>query len=199
MIQRYVKGWLISLMLFGAVAAMTIALAKEPNMLIDDFSRADLVSPLGTMWRSISDQVMGGVSQGKVSRCATEDSPCLRLTGDVSLENNGGFIQASLDLTEDGSALDASSFKGIRLVVRGNEETYGLHLRTGDVTRPWQSYRTEFSAEKDWNVVELPFSNFLPHRIDAPLNTHKLRRLGLVAIGRAFHADLSVKRLEFYR
>jgi len=168
-------------------------------MLIDDFSRADLVSPLGTMWRSISDQVMGGVSQGKVSRCATEDSPCLRLTGDVSLENNGGFIQASLDLTEDGSALDASSFKGIRLVVRGNEETYGLHLRTGDVTRPWQSYRAEFCAETDWEVVELPFSNFLPHRIDVPLNTRKLRRLGLVAIGRQFHAELSVKRLEFYR
>jgi hypothetical protein len=35
--------------------------------------------------------------------------------------------------------------------------------------------------------------------IDVPLNTQKLRRLGLIAIGRQFHADLSVKRLEFYR
>lgn len=178
---------------------MTIALAEEQTMLIDDFSRADLVSPLGTKWRSISDQVMGGVSQGKLARFDAEDGPCLRLTGDVSLDNNGGFIQASLDLTEDVSALDVSSFRGIRLVVRGNEEQYGLHLRTSDVTRPWQSYRARFSAERDWKVVVLPFSNFLPHRIDIPLNTHKLRRLGLVAIGRSFHADLSVKRLEFYR
>ena len=125
----------------GATAAMTIALAEEQTMLIDDFSRADLVSPLGTKWRSVSDQVMGGISQGKLTRSATEDGPCLRLTGDVSLENNGGFIQASLDLTEDGGALDVSSFAGIRLIVRGNDEQYGLHLRTTDVARPWQSYR----------------------------------------------------------
>ena len=194
-----VRGCHISLILFGAITAMTIALAEEQTMLIDDFSRADLVSHLGTKWRSVSDQVMGGVSQGKLTRSSTEDQPFLRLMGNVSLENNGGFIQASLDLTETGNALDASSFKGIRLMVRGNEETYGLHLRTQDVTRPWQSYRAEFSAEKNWKVVELPFSSFLPNRIDVPLNFHKLRRLGLVAIGRQFHADLSVKRLEFYR
>ncbi len=178
---------------------MTIALAEEQTMLIDDFSRADLVSLLGTKWRSVSDQVMGGISQGKLVRCVTDDSPCLRLTGDVSLENNGGFIQASLDLAEDGRTLDVSSFKGIRLIVRGNDEQYGLHLRTKDVTRPWQSYRAGFRAEKDWKVVSLPFGDFLPHRIEVPLNTRKLRRLGLVAIGRPFHADLSVKRLEFYR
>jgi hypothetical protein len=52
------------------------------------------------------------------------------------MENNGGVIQAALDLTRDGSTLDASSCTGSRIVVKGNEEKYGLHLRTSDITRP---------------------------------------------------------------
>ena len=115
------------------------------------------------------------------------------------MENNGGVIQAALDLTRDGSKLDASSCTGIRIVVKGNEEKYGLHLRTSDITRPWQSYRAQFTISTDWALVELPFSEFLTPRIDLSINTTELGRLGLVAIGRPFYADLSVKRLEIYR
>ena len=168
-------------------------------MIIDDFSSGGLVSKVGTQWIGVSDQVMGGISEFVLRKCNAQDEPCLRLTGDVRIKNNGGFIQAALDLTEDGRTFDASSYKGIRLVVQGNGEEYGLHLRTSDITRPWQCYRAQFRAGSDWDVVELSFSDFVSHRIDVPLNTQKLRRLGLVAIGRQFHGDLSVKRLEFYR
>ena len=71
-------------------------------MLIDDFSRTDLVSALGTEWRGVSDRVMGGVSQESVSRSVEGDRPSLHLQGDVRLENNGGFIQAALDLSSGG-------------------------------------------------------------------------------------------------
>jgi hypothetical protein len=40
---------------------------------------------------------------------------------------------------------------------------------------------------------------FAPHRIDLPLNVRRLRRVGIVAIGRAFAADVAVARLAFYR
>ena len=62
-----------------------------------------------------------------------------------------------------------------------------------------QSYRAKFTISTDWTLVELPFSEFLTHRIDLSINTTELGRLGLVAIGRPFYADLSVKRLEIYR
>ena len=45
-----------------------------------------------TEWEYISDQVMGGVSEGEVEilrRCFIS----LRLSGNVSTKNNGGFIQ----------------------------------------------------------------------------------------------------------
>ena len=89
-------------------------------MLIDDFANSDLVSKLGTRWRGVSDQVMGGISEAAVTHDIIDGRPCLHLTGDVRLENNGGFVQASLDLSPSGGTLDSSAYAGFRLVVRGN-------------------------------------------------------------------------------
>lgn len=168
-------------------------------MLIDDFSNPALTSVLGTSWRGVSDQVMGGISQASVSLETIDDRRCLRLSGDVRLENNGGFIQASLELAPAGTLLDASSYAGVRIVVRGNGEQYSVHLRTPDNVRPWQSYRAHFTAPPDWTTVDLPFAGFKPHRLVVPLDTKRLRRLGLVAIGRAFRADLAVAQVRLYR
>lgn len=166
-------------------------------MLIDDFSDPDLVSKLGTRWRGVSDRVMGGISKAGVAHDRLDGRPCLRLTGDVRLENNGGFIQAALALTPDSGLFDASAYSGLRLVVRGNGERYALHLRSADTLRPWQSYRAPFEAGDDWARLELPFATFAPHRLETPLDVTRLRRLGLVAIGRAFSADLAVAELGF--
>lgn len=166
---------------------------------VDDFSHPRLVSCLGTKWRGVSDRVMGGVSEASVTRERMDGRESLRLTGDVRTENNGGFIQAALNLAEDDNGLDASGFKGLRIIVRGNGETYSLHLRTPDTIRPWQSYRSRFETGTDWRAVDLPFSAFTPYRIDTPMDTSRLRRLGLVAIGREFRADLAISRIAFYR
>ena len=168
-------------------------------MLIDDFADANLVSKLGTRWRGVSDQVMGGISEASVSHGKIDGHPCLRLSGDVRLENDGGFIQAALDLAPMGETPDASDYSGLRLVVRGNGEQYSAHLRTPDNTRPWQSYRAHFTAGPYWAQVDLPFGAFVPYRLEAPLDKTRLRRIGLVAIGRAFYADLSVSEVRFFR
>ena len=73
-----------------------------------------------------------------------------------------------------------------------------MHLRTQDNVRPWQSYRASFTTTSGWKTIELPFVTFLPYRVNAPLDTTKLRRIGLVAIGRAFRADLALSEVSFY-
>jgi len=168
-------------------------------MLIDDFSDPTLISKLGTHWRGVSDKVMGGISEAAITHAVISGHPCLHLSGDVKLENDGGFIQATLDLAPSGGTFDASDYTGVRLIVRGNSEQYSLHLRTPDNVRPWQSYRAHFNAGPDWKTLDLPFSAFAPHRLDAPLDIKLLRRIGLVAIGRAFYADLAIAELGFYR
>lgn len=172
--------------------------AKKP-VIIDDFCRSDFISALGTRWRGVSDRVMGGISQQTLRYDTIEGRACLRLTGDVRLENNGGFVQMSLDLSDAQDVLDASAFTGLALTVYGNDESYSAHLRTTDAVRPWQSYRAHFPAAPCWQTLQLPFADFRPHRLDAPLDLRRLRRLGLVAIGRAFEADLAVADIRLYR
>ena len=87
---------------------------------------------------------------------------------------------------------------GIQLDVFGNNQTYNLHLRTSDIQRPWESYRQGFAAPSSWTTVELPFSDFVPHRTERPLNIARLRRIGIVAIGREFTADISIADIRFY-
>jgi hypothetical protein len=185
------------------VAAHATPARTEPmpdaQPLIDDASADDLTAATGTKWRLVTDQVMGGVSEARVRRTTVAGRPAVHLTGQVSLENNGGFVQTTLDLRPDGGAVDASGWTGIELTVLGNGETYNLHLRTNDVRRPWQSYRYSFQTTGDWRTVRLPFDGFQAHRIDVPLDLTRLKRIGLVAIGREFRADLAVAELRFYR
>jgi hypothetical protein len=173
--------------------------AQSDDMIIDDFTDGNLISKLGTRWRGVSDQVMGGISEFSVAHDIIDGRPCLRLSGNVRLENNGGFIQAALDLAPSGDTLDASDHAGVRLVVRGNGEQYSVHLRTPDNVRPWQSYQAHFTAGPEWETIDLPFKSFAPYRLDAPFDITRLRRIGLVGIGRAFRADLAVSELTFYR
>jgi hypothetical protein len=167
-------------------------------MIIDDFSCTNLVPATGTRWRSVTDQVMGGVSKSSLKFQVVEGRSYMHMAGDVRIENNGGFVQAALDLASNGGTLDASEFTGIRLVARGNGEQYAIHLRTSDNTRPWQSYRAQFIAAGDWTTIDLPFAVFDAHRLETPLDITRLRRIGLVAIGRAFRADLALADLRFY-
>ncbi|MCF7984238.1 MAG: CIA30 family protein [Thiohalocapsa sp.] len=172
--------------------------AGSDTGLIDDFSSADGSSRTGSPWRVVSDRVMGGVSAARMAYRKIDGRPALCLSGEVSLANNGGFVQVTLDLAAEGEYFDAGRFDGLRLIVRGNGERYNVHLKTAATSLPWQSYRAELEAGGDWREVRLPFARFTPHRLVPALDTRRLKRLGLVAIGRAMQADLCVAEIAFY-
>jgi len=147
-------------------------------------------------WEFVADTVMGGVSTGHVTWDAQRR--VARLTGDVSLENNGGFVQMAADFEPGRQLFDASGFDGVELELRGNGEVYDLRLRTDALTRPWQSFRTDIAAPADWTVLRVPFTAFEAHRTEAAFDPSRLRRVGILAIGRAFSADVSVRSFGFY-
>jgi len=180
-----------------------------PLPIIDDLSRSFPEASIGSRWELLSDRVMGGVSSGRLSRECLAGRMAIHMQGEVSLENNGGFIQMALDLDNggfiqmaldldpSGGSVDCRGFAGLEIEVSGNGETYGLHLRTAELSRPWQSYRQSFLAEAGWRTIRLPFAGFVPHRTDVPFDPGLMRRLGLVAIGRAFKADLALSAIRF--
>jgi len=186
-----------------SIAAATIVIGGRSVMaaatpVVDDLSAACPLASNGARWELISDRVMGGVSRGVMWRDTVHGRTAIRLQGDVSLENNGGFIQMALDLDPAGRSVDSRAWRGIEIDALGNGEIYNLHLRTTDVVRPWQSYRSRFSAGGQWQTHRLPFEDFEPHRLDAPLDPSALRRIGIVAIGREFVADLAIGGVRFF-
>ncbi len=148
-------------------------------------------------WRLLSDRVMGGISVGEAQETVVAGRRCLRMRGDVRLENNGGFIQIATDLDE-GQRRAFAKGEGIELSVYGNAESYNVHLRTDAMRYPWQSYRASFQANAEWQTLRLPFSEFQAHRVEGEFEPGQVRRIGLVAIGRAFGADLCVAEVSVY-
>ena len=177
------------------LGAWNIVLAND--LIIDDRTSGNLSSNLGTQWRLVTDQVMGGLSNGDLTLDSYKGRDCLRMRGDVATDNNGGFVQIALDLIKDES-FDASPYAGVELSVSGNNEHYNIHFRTTDLWLPWQSYRFSYTATPEWQTIRIPFANLEAYKTTTKFRKDKLKRIGLVGIGRNFQADLCVASIKFY-
>lgn len=67
------------------------------------------------------------------------------------------------------------------------------------LSKPWQSFRAAFRADRHWKTLRVPFSDFVPHRHDLGSDPAHLRRIGVLAIGREFQADVAVAALRLCR
>lgn len=149
-----------------------------------------------TRWEFITDTVMGGVSSGQVSFEKQGATAFARMTGNVSTENRGGFIQFRRQIDE----VPPDATKGIRLVVRGNNQKYFVHLRTQGTVLPWQYYQAVFEASATWTEVRLPLSDFQPsgRLLRATPTVASLTSIGVVAFGRDHQALVEVREIDFY-
>lgn len=171
----------------------TQGLAVPEEQLIDLYrSTQDQPSP----WTVISDQVMGGVSSAQLQQDVRQDSSCSCLIGHTSLDNNGGFVQMKLDIARDQLRAD---YQGIFIELYGNAHDYNLHVKTTQLSRPWQSFRCTLSLEPQWTRFIVPYAQLEAHRTDAKLQPAEIRSVAIVAIGQAFDVDVCVRRLGFYR
>ncbi len=186
------------LIVLVAIYPLQSTMADPNNHIIDDRSSGDLSATSGNSWRLVTDNVMGGISRGQLIIDKIEQRPCLHMQGEVKLDNNGGFVQIALNLS-DTILKDITDYQGITIDVLGNDEAYNLHLRSDDLWLPWQSYRMTFNATPKWQTLRIPFIEFKPYRTNTALNISELTRIGFVAIGREFTADLCVARVGLYR
>lgn len=187
---------MLSLRLFflSLVASLGLAVAVPAladTRMIEDFSMAP-----ETRWRFFTDGVMGGVSSGRVVFAQDDGQRHARMTGLVSTANRGGFIQMRLDL--DSPPPEGTT--GVRLVVRGNDQRYFVHLRTTGTVLPWQFYQAGFDVTRRWREIRVPFEAFsasgaLLRSVPRP---HSLRSLAVVAYGRDHEAEIDVRAVGFY-
>ncbi|MEM1073684.1 MAG: CIA30 family protein [Pseudomonadota bacterium] len=151
-----------------------------------------MICTLQPQWEFVSDSVMGGVSTGALRQEKVAGRPATRLTGRVSLDNGGGFLQMAFDLRRDGTAMDVSRFAGFEVELFGNGETCDLRVRTTQLLRAWQSFRAPLKSTLSWQTLFVPFERLQPHKTEADFDPRELRRIGIVAVGREMQVDLSV-------
>ena len=173
-----------------------VALVTPPASLAEENRIENFEIEPEARWRFFTDGVMGGVSSGQVAFIREEGTTHAHMTGRVSTENNGGFIQMRMDLSD--GAPDGTT--GVRLVVRGNDQRYFVHLRTSGTVLPWQYYQAGFDATRDWAEIRLPFDSFerSGRMLRAAPLAESLKSVAVVAYGRDHDAEIDVREVGFY-
>ncbi len=177
------------------LAALFIA-AAPPPVRADKTTIEDFTMQPQTRWQFITDTVMGGVSSGQVTFMKEGGRSFARMTGRVSTANRGGFIQIRLDLATP----PPQGAKGVRLVVRGNNQRYFAHLRTSGTVLPWQYYQAGFDVKTSWKEVLLPFDSFAASGalLRSVPRADSLSSVAVVAYGRDHNAQIDVREVGFY-
>ena len=105
-------------------------------------------------WCFVTDKVMGGISEGSLEFIKESDTYFYRMTGDLSLENNGGFASSRLDIGKN----NLNGIKFFEIKLKGDGNNYKLRLRQENMRA---SYSCDFKSQKNkWIVVKLPVEDF---------------------------------------
>ena len=171
-----------------------LSYADLDNFVLSDFTTEEPFVRAGTSWRGFTDRVMGGVSNADFGASVVEGRRCARMVGNVTRDSGGGFIQMAMYLKN----FSAADYKGIELLVFGNDEDYNVHIRTADCGWHDESYRATFRAESRWQTIRVPWADLAPNRVRAPLDTSRLQRIGLLGWMRDFDADLALGSISLY-
>ena len=144
-------------------------------------------------WRYISDGVMGGVSKGSVSYEDQGGRNIALLSGDVSTQNNGGFIQIRKKIVDN----DLTKARNIKIIAKGNNEKYYIHLRTSGTILPWQYYALDFKVSENFEEFILPIENFKKSGsfLFSQVKPKNIKSIAVVAFGRDHEAEIFIKEI----
>ncbi len=117
-------------------------------------------------WRIVNDGVMGGVSQSNIYLSEVNN---IIFTGNVSLENNGGF--ASIRRVFDGDQLKGLST--FLLKVKGDGNIYKFRMTTKG---SYANYSADFKTIKgQWMDIKIPIEKFKPYYFGRSIRAPKFK------------------------
>lgn len=106
-----------------------------------------------SLWGVTNDDVMGGISTSNIS---VGQNGVLIFSGNVSLENNGGFASLRSPIDD----YDFSGFEGFLLKLKGDGKIYNLSFRQTKYFTGY-NYTQKFQTEtENWQIIRLPFKDF---------------------------------------
>jgi len=139
-----------SALLVLACGSAGTAVSEEPDVVLVNLDDAGEVAA----WTTVNDPVMGGMSASRI-----EFDGGLVFSGNISLENNGGFASARGPQDPD-IGRRAAGARSLLVRARGDGKTYVL--KVGTAGQPWsyiQRFATEAGVQRSY---ELPVAGFEP-------------------------------------
>jgi hypothetical protein len=115
-------------------------------------------------WNIINDDVMGGLSSSKI----LVDTNTIIFSGDVSLENNGGFASLRSPLKN----YNFSEFAGLEIRLKADGKRYSISMKeTAYFTGYF--YTASFETKNnEWMTVKLPFDQFKLYYFGREINSN---------------------------
>jgi monofunctional biosynthetic peptidoglycan transglycosylase len=159
----------------GSVEAGTgdksaLPVSETPGFAIFDFEAGE------KNWYTVDDDVMGGVSSSTVD---ISNSGVLTFSGNMSLENNGGFAS----ITSAWAPMNLKGYDGTLIRVQGDGNRYRLRLRTTGTGRE-VTYNAVFrTIPGEWQEIFIPFDKMLPTYRGIAVNTGQLDPSGIASVG----------------
>ena len=139
-----------SALLVLACGSAGTAVSQEPDVVLVNLDDGGEVAA----WTTVNDPVMGGMSASRI-----EFDGGLVFSGNISLENNGGFASARGPQDPD-IGRRAAGARSLLVRARGDGKTYVL--KVGTAGQPWsyiQRFATEAGVQRSY---ELPVEDFEP-------------------------------------
>lgn len=116
------------------------------------FPSAEAVSE----WFVVNDTVMGGVSSGRLEW----ENGALVFTGDLSLDNNGGFASIRSPFLDPAVMVAWAERDGLMVEVGGDGRTWTMEVRTDLGDGGWISAIPTSAGQV--NTVDVPWASFQP-------------------------------------
>lgn len=144
-----------------------------------------------TSWYVYTDQVMGGKSE----LSANFEEGVVKLDGEVTTKNNGGFVR----LAHRPDEINKNA-KGIKFKAKGNNEAYEVHVTLkGMKMPPWSYLSTSFDVNDQWNEYQILFSDLKKNgMMAASMKPKNIREISIAGYGRDFNVDLELKDIELF-
>ena len=131
-------------------------------------------------WVIVNDTVMGGRSESNIRW--EDDSESIRFSGELSLENNGGFASIRAIMPER----YFNQAKRICIKVRGDGRTYQLRARTNKNLDGIAFVKEFKTSNGEWTSLEFSMDDFTPRfrgrliRDAGKLKPENIRQIGFM-------------------
>jgi len=149
------------LFLISVILIKTITIQNDDNLLLNS-----ALMKSENQWRIVNDGVMGGLS---TSKAIVNNDNKIVFSGNVSLENNGGFASLRSPVKD----YNFEKFSGIEIKIKGDGNLYSMSMKETTYFNGY-FYTSTFETKKDeWIVVQIPFNEFKLYYYGKETNSSK--------------------------